>query len=406
MIFLFFSTLLSLLGILIIAWVHFPRAPRQIVRLGPVPPKTPKITIIVPARDEERNIRRCVKALLAQTYPNFELIVLDDHSKDATPGILKELAAHDPRLQVLGGEELPPGWVGKTHALDQAAAHATGEWLCFVDADTFVSPEALSSVYAAADEAAADLFSILTFQEVVSFWEKTVLPVVFTAISVGFSPRRVNDPHTKDAMANGQFILIKRAVYTAVGGHAALRDSIVEDVDLALRVKHSGFRLILADGRLVARTRMYTALSEMWEGWTKNIYLGLRDSPGMLALGALGAFLSVCAALALPLWLASGVLWWISGSISLLHPISVLGAVRGISPMLGGGLVSLEAALIWADLLWTRFKVCREMMIPGGFALTTPLGAAVFAAMMIASAWKVLSGSGVTWKGRRYSEVG
>ena len=123
---------------------------------------------------------------------------------------------------------------------------------------------------------------------------------MFTALSVGFLPRKVNDPCRSDAIANGQFIFIKRSVYNAVGGHAALKDSIVEDKDLAVLVKHAGYRLIIADGRQVAQTRMYTSLPEMWEGWTMNIFLGLSGSAGML-LGVFGAFVSLVAALALPL---------------------------------------------------------------------------------------------------------
>jgi chlorobactene glucosyltransferase len=341
--------------------------------------------VIVPARNEERNIRRCVESLLAQTYPDFELIVLDDRSTDTTPKILRGCASLDPRLTVLNGSELPPGWAGKPHAVFQAARVARGDWLCFVDADTFTGPQALASVYAGAQATRADLFTIMTGQEVPTFWERVILPVVFTALSVGFSPRRVNDPRRKDAIANGQFILIKRSVYDAVGGHAALKDSIVEDRDLAVLVKRAGYRLVIADGRQVAQTRMYTSLPEMWEGWTKNIFLGLSGSAGLLLLGALGAFLSLVAALALPLWLLAGLAWWAA------------------APASAAWLVPAEAALLWGWLVFWRVRVLRDMGIPAWYALTIPLGAGLFAAMLFASTWKVLSGQGVTWKGRRYA---
>jgi chlorobactene glucosyltransferase len=381
----FISSLVCLTGLAILTWLHTRHRLDVVVRPVPPPAEAALVSVIVPARNEDRNIRRCVESLLAQTYPNFELIVLDDRSTDATPLILNELAAREPRLRLLTGSELPEGWAGKPHALAQAAAAAGGKWLCFVDADTFAAPQALASVYAAAREHFADLFTILTFQELDSFWEKVVLPLVMTALSVGFSPRRVNRPDTRDAIANGQFILIKRSVYEAVGGHAAIKDSIVEDKDLANLVKHSGYRLIIADGKQVARTRMYTSLAEMWEGWTKNIFLGLRGSPGLLLLGALGAFLSLFAALLLPVWLAAGLVWW--------------GAGGG----LGALAVVAEGGLVWAYLVFWRLLVCRGMHISSWYALTVPLGAAVFAGMMLVSAWKVLSGRGVTWKGRRYS---
>jgi chlorobactene glucosyltransferase len=207
-----------------------------------------------------------------------------------------------------------------------------------------------------------------------------------TALSVGFSPRRVNDPGRRDAVANGQFILIKRSTYLAVGGHAQIKGEIVEDKALAEQVKWNGYRLVLADGMQVASTRMYTSLPQMWEGWTKNIYLGLRDRPALLLLGAFGGLLSVIAALFLPLWPVLGLAWYLRG---------------------GGGWMAItvifNALALWAVLLYARAAVARGMGIPGWYALTTPLGAAVFAGMMLASAWKVLSGRGVTWRGRKYN---
>jgi len=377
------STLALVLGILIITWIHNQYHLDVVVSPTPPPLEAPLISVIVPARNEARNIRRCVEALLAQTYPNYELIVLDDRSTDETPVILNELAQRDSRLRVVAGADLPPGWAGKPHALFQAAKAARGEWLCFVDADTFVAPEALASVFAKAQETGADLFTIMTDQEMRTFWERVILPLVFTALSVGFSPRRVNNPKRKDAIANGQFIFIRRAVYEAVGGHEALKNSIVEDKDLAVLVKRSGYRLVVADGRQVAATRMYTSLPEMWEGWTKNIFLGLKGSAGMLLLGASGAFASLMAALALPLWLIGGLALGAAGS--------------GL-----GWIVAGEAALLWGYLIFWRLLVLKGMRVPGWYALTVPLGAGLFAAMMFTSAWKVLSGRGVTWKGRRY----
>jgi chlorobactene glucosyltransferase len=385
---LIFSTIACILGIVIVTVLHNQPGMDVVVRSAAAPAEAPLISVIVPAREEERNIRRCVEALLAQSYPNFELIVLDDRSTDATPQILAELARRDKRLHVLRGEALPPGWAGKPHALFEAAGKARCEWLCFVDADTFVSVQALASVYAAATESSADLFSIFTRQELGSFWEEVVLPLVFTGLSVGFNPRKVNDPDKPDAIANGQFIFIKSEVYQALGGHAAIKASIVEDRDLATLVKQSGYRLVVADGRSVASTRMYTSLPKMWEGWTKNIFLGLKDRPGLLLLGAFGAFVSVFAALLLPLWLLGGLVWWFAGGSTLAVAVAV------------------EAAVLWGSLIFWRVLVCRNMGISAGYALTTPLGAGVFAAMMFASAWKVLSRRGVTWKGRRYTMRG
>ena len=276
------------------------------------------------------------------------------------------------------------GWAGKPHALYQASAVAKGEWLCFVDADTFLAPDALSAVYAKATETQADLFTVMTRQILGSFWERTVMPLVMTALSVGFSPRKVNDPSRRDAVANGQFIFIKRSIYDLIGGHEKIKDQIVEDKALSENVKWNGHRLVVANGMQLISTRMYTSLETMWEGWTKNIYLGLRDHPSLLLLGAFGATLALFAALFLPVWPLLGLAWYFN------H---------------GGWMawaVIVEALLVWGYLIYFRFMVAKEMEIPRWYAWTTPLGAGVFAAMMLTSAWKVISGQGVTWRGRNY----
>ena len=384
MINLLISSLLFIFALLIVYWLHNQAWLQISTPLVEPPGAGPLVSIIVPARNEERNIRRCVEALLAQDYPNFEVLVLEDRSTDATPGILVSLSTPEPRLMVLAGAELPKGWAGKPHALYQAAENAKGEWLLFIDADTFLTPNALSASLASAHRTGADLYTVMTEQILGSFWEKTVLPLVMTALSVGFSPSRVNDPNTRDAIANGQYILIKRSVYDAIGGHKKLHNLIVEDKAISEQVKWNGYRLIVADGRGVARTRMYTSLPQMWEGWTKNIYLGLSDRPGLLLLGVFGAFIALMAALFMPLWTAFGLVWLAAG----------------------GGWLALasiaQSLLVWGQILYYRGKIARQMSISAWYALTTPLGAGVFAAMMFTSAWKVLSGQGVTWKGRTY----
>ena len=384
MLYFLLSSAFCLGGIVIIYWLHNQYHLDVVVKPVPPPQDPPLISICIPARNEERNIRACVESVLKQNFPTFEVIVLDDRSTDATPGILRELSDQNKKLKVIHGSDLPAGWAGKPHALSQASAVAGGEWLCFIDADTFLSSETLSSCYAKAVETKADMFTIMTFQVLETFWEKTVMPLVMTALSVGFSPRKVNDPKTKDAIANGQFILIKRPVYDAIGGHESVKGSIVEDKAISERVKWNGHRLIVADGREAAKTRMYTSLPEMWEGWTKNIYLGLSDQPGLMALGVFGAFLAVVAALFLPLWPLLAAYWFTRG-----------GGWQAAA-------ILIEALVLWAYLIKVRADASTKMKISSWYALTTPLGAGVFAAMMFTSAWKVLSRKGVTWKGRTY----
>jgi chlorobactene glucosyltransferase len=387
MIYFYISTLIFIGGIFIVYWLHNQYHLDIVVTPTPSPSNSPLISVCVPARNEERNMRACVESILAQDYPNFEVIVLEDRSTDGTADLLRQLSAQEDRLKVIHGSDLPQGWAGKPHALFQASAAARGApgaWLCFVDADTFLSPNTLSACYAKAMETNADMFTIMTFQILGSFWEKVIMPIVMTALSVGFSPRKVNDPQSKDAIANGQFILIKRSVYDAIGGHESVKDQIVEDKAIAEQVKWKGYRLIVANGVSVARTRMYTSLSEIWEGWTKNIYLGLSDRPSLMLLGIFGALLALVAALILPLWPLLGLVWYLQG---------------------GGWfavIVMAESLILWAFVIYVRARVAAGMGISSWYALTLPLGSAVFAAMMFTSAWRVLSGTGVTWKGRSY----
>jgi len=384
MIYIFISTVLFIGGIFIVYWIHNQYHLDIVVKPTPPPPNPPLISVCVPARNEERNIHACIESILAQDYPHFEIIVLDDRSTDATAEILRQLPAQDDGLKVIHGADLPTGWAGKPHALVQASGAARGEWLCFVDADTFLSPTTLSSCYAKAIETNADMFTIMTFQILGSFWEKVVMPIVMSALSTGFSPRKVNDPKTRDAIANGQFILIKRSVYDAIGGHERIKDQIVEDKAIAEQVKWNGHRLIVANGYSLVRTRMYTSLPEMWEGWTKNIYLGLSDRRSLMVLGVFGAFLAWVAALVLPLWPLLGIFWYLQG-----------GSWLALT-------VVIQSLILWTIIIYARARVAIGMGISPWYAFTLPLGAAVFAAMMFTSTWRVLSGKGVMWKGRMY----
>ena len=403
MVYFILSTAFFIGGIGIIYWLHNQYHLDIVVEPITPPQNVPLISICIPARNEERNIRACVEAALGQDYPHLEVIVLDDRSTDATSEILRQLSLESASLlaaerkqhtltgtraislHILSGSDLPSGWAGKPHALYQASAAAHGEWLCFIDADTFLAPETISSCYAKAIKTKADMFTIMTFQILGSFWEKTVMPLVMTALSVGFSPRKVNDPKTKDAIANGQFIMIKRSVYDAIGGHESVKDNIVEDKAISQQVKWNGYRLIVADGMKVASTRMYTSLPEMWEGWTKNIYLGLSDQPGLMVLGVFGALLTVLASLFLPVWPLLGIFWYRNGGEWMALALIV------------------ESLLLWGYLIYLRARVAINMEISPWYALTTPLGAGVFGAMMFTSAWRVVTRRGVTWKGRVYN---
>lgn len=347
------------------------------------------VAVIVPARNEARNIGRCVRSLLAQRHQALDVIVVDDHSTDETAAIVAGLQADHPRgsqLHLLRAPDLPPGWFGKPHAAWTGAQHPVAraaDWLLFVDADTWSEPLLVNSLVAFAHENKIDLLSIFTRQVLETVWERLIMPHIFYVIAVGFEWRRVNDPADPLAIANGQCILIRRTVYDAVGGHMTVRDAIAEDQQLAEVVKRAGYRLFLADGRRLMRTRMYTSLSEIWEGWTKNAYLGLGERAYILGLAALGA-------------VAAGIAPF----------VLALSALRRLirRPGLGNALAALETLGALGLILRNRWIAMRELDVPRWYTFTLPVGALLNLAIAFGSWWRVASGKGVTWKGRRYAE--
>src|SRR5579875_2013543 len=247
------------------------------------------VSIVVPARNEERNIRRNVTSLLEQDFEGeYEVIVVDDASTDATPRILDEIASSHPhaeRLYVLRLRDLP-GWAGKPHALHAGAQEAQGDWLLFTDADTWHAPNALRTAYETATKQGIDMLSLGTTQELPGFWDKVLMPMAYLGISMQYPIRQVNNPRSPLALANGQFILLRRSVYELVGGYARpdLRATLLDDRDLARVVKENGFHLRLLDGRDLVHVHMYEGLGEAWRGWRKNVFLGSRGGVGFALL--------------------------------------------------------------------------------------------------------------------------
>ncbi len=253
----------------------------------------PKISIIVPARNEESCLGACLESLTAQTGVPFEVIVVDDHSTDRT----REIAASFSGIRVLQARPLPEGWTGKNNAVTTGALAALGEWLLFTDADTVHLPGSLARSLEEARKKSAALLSYSPEQVVKGFWEKAVMPVIFAELASYYRPSEVSDPRSPAAAANGQYLLITREAYDAVGGHAAVSTSLLEDVSLARAVKQSGRKILFRYGGDAVRTRMYRSFSQLREGWTKNLAL-LFPWPGWLAAWRGLEFLLVTACLA------------------------------------------------------------------------------------------------------------
>jgi len=247
----------------------------------------PQVSVIVPARNEEASLADCLQSLATQSGVAFEIIVVDDHSTDRT----REIAASVPGVRLIAAGPLPEGWTGKNNAVTTGARQARGEWLLFTDADTVHLPGSLAAALKEAQENGAELLSYSPEQIAVTFWEMATLPVVFAELARQYSPSKVSDPASPIAAANGQYILISRDTYDAVGGHAAIAGNILEDVALARNVKSAGRKIRFRYGANAVRTRMYRNYRQLRDGWTKNLAL-LFPNPGQLAVKSLliGAF--------------------------------------------------------------------------------------------------------------------
>ena len=249
------------------------------------------VSVLVPARNEARNIRRCLESLLAQDYPLLEVIVLDDGSTDGTGEIVAEMARQDPRLRLVRGQPLPPGWMGKNFACHQLARLARGEWLLFTDADTDHRPDTVSWAVEAAQQNRADLVSLIPRTATHSLGEELLLPIIPFGL-LGCFPlalgQRLRVPFL--TMALGPFMLFRREAYRRIGGHRAVRGEIAEDVVLARRVRAHGGRVVLVDGSEQVDVHFYHGFREAWHGLAKSAFAALeyRLLPSLLMVAFYG----------------------------------------------------------------------------------------------------------------------
>jgi chlorobactene glucosyltransferase len=338
------------------------------------PADAPQVAIIVPARNEAHQIVPCLRSLLGQDWPRgrLRIICVDDRSEDGTWDAARALLPDD-RLILVPGAELPQGWLGKNHANAQGMEHAgEARWLLFTDADTLHAPHALSTAIAAAERAGCDLYSVFSDLRLESFWEKALLPAIISAISAAFPARQVNDARSPAAIANGQFLLVRRSAYEEVGGHGAIRDRVADDLELARLVKGRGFRLRVDLGRSLVSVRMYTSLREIWWGFVKNAAAG-SGGPGTALAGAALVLLSAAPFATLPIGLA------------LRQPILAWVGALGVTLSLA-----------------SRVLAFRLFTAPLGYVLLLPFGQLALAGIAVHSALRQWSGKGPRWKGRVY----
>jgi chlorobactene glucosyltransferase len=342
----------------------------------------PHIAAIVPARDEETNIVRCLEGLLAQDYSaaRLRVLIVDDHSSDATPAIVGAIAASEPRVRVVQTPPLPAGWIGKCHAcwVGARAAPPEAEWLCFLDADVRPKPALLSRALATAQSERLDLLSLAPRQELGSFAERLVMPCGLYLMAFYQDLADLQSRAGDDATATGQFMLVRRRIYESVGGHAAVRGVICEDVALARLIKRAGGRVALHDGREAISARMYTGWRTLWEGVAKNL-VDMLGGPVPTVVTALAATAIAWAALLIPAVDAIGCVNGGSSSCAALAPALVASAAAAGFHMAGAHYFGIP---LWYGLLF-------------------PAGYTAGAIMAIDSLRLRLRGQ-VTWKGRTY----
>jgi len=366
------------------------------------PPKVQdaeRVSVILPARNEASHIGACVRSVLSSTWPNLELIVVDDHSSDGTSNLARDAAGGDVRMTLVSAPDLAAGWFGKQWACQSGAAHATGSLLLFIDADTRHSPDLVGRLVRARAERGAELMSVAGRQEMLTLWERAVQPCVFVLILLryGGADSMERASNASDVVANGQCFMLSRAVYDAIGGHNAVRDFVAEDVMMAQTVWKSGKRVSLVRGLNQLSTRMYNGLGELVKGWGKNVYAGGRFA---MRGGAVGRAIYPLLLLSFPLGMVC--------PFALLLTLAIANVALGSTPL------SVDApvgdALFGTTLLWwsaatslgvlATFGVANKLnRDPVWRALLAPLGGAVLLYICIVA---IARGRNVSWKGRGY----
>jgi molybdopterin-guanine dinucleotide biosynthesis protein A len=327
------------------------------------------VSVVVPARNEEACLGACLASLVAQEGVEKEVIVVDDASTDGT----RALASSIDGVRVVDAGERQAGWGGKSNALWTAAQQARGRWLLFTDADTVHAPGSLAAALAEAKENGAALLSYSPGQEVRGLWERAVMPVVFAELAGTYRPADVCDPAKAVAAANGQYLLVEREAYFAVGGHAAVAQNLLEDVELARRMKQSKRHIRFRMAAEAVRTRMYRSFPQLCEGWTKNLALLFPATVG-LALLRLAEFTLITGSAAVTLFELS------RGRVATAGLLAVV-------------------AVVFYSLFLARIRRAHFGALSNTVALH---GLPVFAILLLRSHIHYKVRKSVTWKGRDY----
>lgn len=335
------------------------------------PEDCPSVSILVAARDEAKRLPRALATLLAQDHPDYEVIAVDDRSADGTGEILRRAQEQDKRLQVVRVEDLPPGWLGKPHALQQAFERCRGEWLVFTDADVRFAPDVLRRALAMAQRGKQDHLTLFGAVDMVGFWEKVVLPFFGMGLILYCQAWRVGNPRSRAYCGVGSFQLIRRSTYEAIGTHRRLAMEVVDDMKLGKLVKDGGFRSGVGAAQRSIAVRWQEGFGNVIRGTTKNLFAGA----GFSLWRALGQMI---------LLLAFNVL-----------PFAALPFTSGIQLVLAASSVVLGVTLLGA---WARAADISPL-----YGLTLPLGGSILCYMLARSTVVTLVQGGVRWRDTFYS---
>jgi chlorobactene glucosyltransferase len=384
--------LLIWIGYFILAMRNYLQLPRLTDTPSLSSQSLPFVSVVVPTRNEAYRIEKCIRSLKAQTYPQLEILIVDD-STDNTLEVIRSIIGTDPRFNIIKQEQLPDGWVGKPFALQQGSKLAKGEYLLFIDADTFHDPMLITRSIDYALEHDTDLLSLVPNNTLESFWEKLIQPIPLTFISAGMPLAKVNKPDSKIGIAFGPFMLIKHTVFDKIGGYESIKGRIADDVEMGKLVKDSGYKVGLINGQTMMHVRMYENFHEIWEGWSKNLFLGPVQKRGInskvqrllvVLLGIVGIF-----------------------------GLMVFPLCMTIIAML---LMVMTHALIWQEIffvaliVWFAGVILQAVIQKAyrygnpAYALLNFLSSLIIIGIFVNSAVKSMSKKGVTWKGRTYSE--
>lgn len=349
------------------------RGHMQLLHRPTVPLKSgryPRVTILIPAKDESQRIADCIESALKQDYPHFHVIAINDRSKDQTGAVMDRLAAKYPNLKVVHIQEgeLPNGWTGKCNALHRGVQLADGEFLLFVDSDVIVEPDALMATVCRVVSHKIDLFSIFARLETHTFFEALLIPIAGAAMTGMFAVSLTNRDRSKVAFANGQFLFVRQSAYEAIGGHARVKDQPCEDIEFARYMKPRGYKTRISWGAEFAAVRMYSSLEAIFRGWARIFYAASRGKTFRMNLAIV--FLLVLGLGAYPIFiltlfhLASNDphrWWWFAAaSAHLLFMHTLIGMTyRWTANAIRYTLAFPLAALMLIGILLKAIRLCR-----------------------------------------------